>query len=441
MAERKPSESLPKTILSHAALISLSIVFLIPFVWLLTSSLKSETHLFTFPPEWIPRGEYLYLGDGVGSDPVDEGVDSETEYRGWAEVVRQEVVEYAPIQYDDEGKAMERKPLRTKVTLVNRLGAPLQAPVATIDVPEPVSDLDKGIFNPKLLDALRASEVDLPDKPVLKLVTPGREWRIPQRREGELILNRHGDQLKITTDDPSRRIVDFESIETKAWPTFRHYVKGVKGFSFALFLQNTLFIAALTVLGSVLSCSWVAFGFSVIEWPGRDKIFYLMLATLMLPPQVTMIPLFLIFKSLGWINTYLPLIVPQFLGNAFFIFLLRQFFLTIPKDLIDAARIDGCSTFRIYWQIVMPLSIPALATVALFTFMISWNDFMGPLIYVVDEAKYTLSLGLAMFKGRFASRYGEMMAVSVLLTLPIIVLFFFTQKTFIQGIKTSGMKG
>ena len=424
MAEDKRTQTLFKSVLSHAALITLSVVFLIPFVWLLTSSFKSELHLFSKPPEWIPRGEYLQLDDGT-----------------WAEVVKQEVVAYHEQAYDDAGLPLERRPKRTKVRLVDGVGDSLMAELCTAAPPADLNDMDRGVIHDALRQAFADSGNALLDNPRMDPIVYGRRWEIPVHKELTYTIKYRDGALHAYSDTPAWRTIASERIETKPWSTLRHYVKGVQGFNFPLFLQNTLTIALLTVLGTVLSCSWVAFGFSILEWRGRNKVFYLMLATMMLPPQVTMIPLFVIFKQLGWINTYMPLIFPSFLGNAFFIFLLRQFFLTIPKDLIDAARVDGCSTLRIYWQIALPLSIPALATVALFTFMFSWNDFMGPLIYVVDEAKYTLSLGLAMFKGRFASRYGEMMAVSVLLTIPIIVLFFFTQKTFIQGIKTSGMKG
>jgi multiple sugar transport system permease protein len=221
--------------------------------------------------------------------------------------------------------------------------------------------------------------------------------------------------------------------------TFAHYIKGVESFSFFLFLKNSLVICFLTVIGSILSCSLAAYGFSLVEWRGRDTCFYFLLATMMLPPQVTMVPVFMIFRQLGWINTILPLVVPFFLGNAFFIFLLRQFFLSIPRDLIDAARIDGCHELRIWAMIVLPLSRPALATVGLFAFLYAWNDFLGPLIYLMDESKYTLSLGLAMLRGQYLSDWGALMAVSTLMVIPIIILFFFTQKTFIQGINTTGL--
>jgi len=184
----------------------------------------------------------------------------------------------------------------------------------------------------------------------------------------------------------------------------------------------------------------VAYGLSRIEWRGRDTLFIIILSTMMLPYQVIMVPMFAVFTWLGWIDTFLPLTVPSFLGNAFFIFLLRQFFMTIPKDLTDAAKLDGCSELGVYRRIVLPLSVPALATVGLFTFMNTWNDFLGPLIYLFDEKRYTLSLGLAMFLGQYGSYWGRLMAVSTVVTVPIIVLFFLTQRTFIQGITLTGIK-
>ena len=206
-------------------------------------------------------------------------------------------------------------------------------------------------------------------------------------------------------------------------------------------LKNTIIICLFAVFGTVLSSSLVAYGLSRINWKGRDTLFTIIISTMMLPGQVTMIPIFAIFVWLGWIDTFLPLIVPTFLGNAFFIFLLKQFFMTIPQELSEAARIDGCSEWQIYTRVIMPLTKPALATVGLFTFMNTWNDFMGPLIYLVDESKYTLSLGLSMFMGQYGSQYGMMMAISTLVTIPIVIMFFFTQKTFIQGITMSGIKG
>jgi len=220
-----------------------------------------------------------------------------------------------------------------------------------------------------------------------------------------------------------------------------NYSDALNTFPFLQYLRNTLVICIIAVIGTILSCSLVAYGLACVQWKGRELLFWAMLATMMLPGQVTMIPLFLTYKKLGWINTILPLTVPTFLGNAFFIFLLRQFYRSVPVDLMEAARLDGSSDLGIWARIMLPLSKPALAVVALFTFMGTWNDFLGPLIYLQDDRKYTLSIGLAMFQGQFGTDWGKMMAMSVLMTLPIILLFFFTQKQFIQGVKLSGIKG
>jgi multiple sugar transport system permease protein len=222
--------------------------------------------------------------------------------------------------------------------------------------------------------------------------------------------------------------------------TMENYEKGLSSIPFLLYLRNTLVICVTCVVGVILSSSLVAYGLSRIEWRGRDVLFIVIIATMMLPYQVIMVPMFAIFTWLGWIDTFLPLTVPAFLGNAFFIFLLRQFFMGIPNDLTDAAKLDGCSEFGVYRRIMIPLSVPALATVGLFTFMNTWNDYLGPLIYIFDEQKYTLSLGLAMFLGQYGSYWGRLMAVSTVVTVPIVVLFFLTQRTFIQGITLTGMK-
>ncbi|HOZ47034.1 MAG TPA: carbohydrate ABC transporter permease [Candidatus Hydrogenedentes bacterium] len=212
-------------------------------------------------------------------------------------------------------------------------------------------------------------------------------------------------------------------------------------FRFWQFLSNTLFVCAFTVTGNILASSMVAYGFARLRWPGRNLLFYTMLGTMMVPAQTMMIPVFLVFRRLGWIDSFLPLIVPPLFGNAFFIFMLRQFFLTVPRDLLDAARVDGHGEIAIWWRVVMPLSIPAIAVVGLFSFLGSWNDFINPLIYLLDETRYTLSLGLAMFQGQYEAQYGRLMAASALMTCPIVVLFFFTQRQFIEGIKMTGIKG
>ncbi len=223
---------------------------------------------------------------------------------------------------------------------------------------------------------------------------------------------------------------------------WRNYAEVFNRMPFLLYLRNTTLITAMTVIGTVLSSSLVAYSFACLRWPGRDRIFIIVIATMMLPLHVVMIPLFVIFKELHWLNTYKPLIVPAFLGGgAFYIFILRQFFLTIPRELFDAARIDGCSEWRLYWGIAMPLARPALITVAILAFMFSWNDFLGPLIYLSDQAKNTLALGLAMFVGQLQTEWGVLMAASIIIMVPVVIIFFLFQRYFIQGFTMSGMKG
>lgn len=222
---------------------------------------------------------------------------------------------------------------------------------------------------------------------------------------------------------------------------FENYVEVFQKMPFLIYLKNSVFITVVTIIGTVLSSSLVAYAFGCLKWPGRDFLFIFILATMMLPIQVTMIPIFVLFKEIGWLNTFKPLTIPAFFGGgAFNIFLLRQFFLSIPKDLLDSARIDGCSELRIYWNIVLPLAKPALATVAILTFMFSWNDFLGPLIYLSDKMKNTLALGLGMFVGQYTTEWTLLMAASVLMMLPMILIFFFFQKYFIQGFTMSGLK-
>lgn len=223
--------------------------------------------------------------------------------------------------------------------------------------------------------------------------------------------------------------------------TWESYTEGLTAIPFLLYLKNTLVICAACVLGTVLSCSMVAYGLSRIPWRGREVFFYTLIGTMLLPPQVTMVPVFTIFKNLGWLDTFLPLIVPAFMGGAFNVFLLRQFFRTIPNELTEAARMDGATEWDNYRRVVLPLAKPALWTIGLFAFIGSWNDYLGPLIYLFDDRKYTLSLGLAMFRTQYGAEWGQMMAVSTVVTIPLIILFFFTQRTFVQGITMTGIKG
>lgn len=223
-----------------------------------------------------------------------------------------------------------------------------------------------------------------------------------------------------------------------AWSNYTHAMTAIPFFTY---LKNSVLVTVFSIVGVALSSSLVAYAFACLRWPGRDALFILLLATMMLPPQVTLIPLFILFCQLGWVDTLKPLIVPGFLGGAFFIFLLRQFFLTLPKDLFEAARIDGCTSFGIWWRIAVPLSRPALMTVVIFTLNGAWNDFLGPLIYLSSEEKKTLALGLQAFTGQTGAEQSELMAISVLMILPLLIVFFLGQKYFVEGIALTGMKG
>ena len=226
---------------------------------------------------------------------------------------------------------------------------------------------------------------------------------------------------------------------------FSNYVDAWTTRPFALYVRNTLVILLLNEIAVLVSASFCAYGFARIDFPGRNVWFAILLATVMLPGIVTMIPQFVIFSRIGWVNTILPLTVPFFFGGgAFNIFLLRQFFRTLPAELADAAYIDGASEITIYWRIMLPLAKPALATIAIFTFIGTWNDFMGPLLYLAkDPNKFTVALGLAMFRTAFAgrTRWDLLMAASTMMIIPVIFVFFVAQRYFIQGIAISGLKG
>lgn len=225
-------------------------------------------------------------------------------------------------------------------------------------------------------------------------------------------------------------------------PTFKAYPEAIFDASMLKYGLNTLFICVMNVIGAVFSNTLVAYSFARIKWPGRDAMFLVVLATMMLPYQVVMVPLYILFSKIGWVNTYLPLIVPTYFASAFFVFLLRQFLRTIPEELSDAARIDGASEFRILTSVFLPLIKPALAVVALFEFIGNWNAFLQPLIYLSDENKYTISLGLMNLRMHYGlSNYATIMAAAFMSLLPIAVLFFLAQRTFIEGIALTGIKG
>lgn len=224
-------------------------------------------------------------------------------------------------------------------------------------------------------------------------------------------------------------------------PQWQNFSAATEYIPFWGYMLNTAIICALTILGTVASCALIAYGFARVQWPGRNVVFVIYLSTIMLPAQVTMIPLYIVFRNMGWVGTIWPLVVPAFFGNVVYVFLMRQFFMTIPNELSDAARIDGAGEFGIFRRIMLPLLKPALASVALFTFVATYRDFLGPLIYLQDETQWTISLGLKMFQNMYGLQWQLMMAASALTMIPTIVLFFLTQRTFIEGIALTGIKG
>ncbi len=221
-----------------------------------------------------------------------------------------------------------------------------------------------------------------------------------------------------------------------------NYAAAISKMNLGIQLVNTLVIVLWSILGTTLSCAIVGYTFARGRFVGRTKLFLVCIATMMLPMQVTMIPRFIFFRSLGWIDTYYPFIIPTFFGNAFFIFLFRQYFLTIPSDLEDAARIDGCGHFGTFWHIMLPMAKPIVITCMVFTFMGTWNAFMQPLIYLNSETNYTLAIGLAMFRDQYSSMQPNLvMAGSFMMMMPVLIIFFLAQKAFMKGVVVSGVKG
>ncbi len=226
-----------------------------------------------------------------------------------------------------------------------------------------------------------------------------------------------------------------------ATPMWSNYPEALTRVPFGLFAANTLFLTAVNIIGSVLSCSVVGYAFARLRFPGKKTLFAVLIATLMVPEQVTFIPLFVIFRQLGWLNTYLPLTVPAFFGNAFLIFLFRQYVMTIPRDLDEAARIDGCGTWGVFYRVLLPLLRPPMMLIVVFTFLWTWNDYLKPLIYLTDYNRLTIQIGLAFFRGQFSVEWHLLMAATLVTMLPCLAIYFAAQRHLIGGIASVGLKG
>lgn len=348
--DRRAARETGRQVGLHLLLLTGSAIFMVPFAWLVVTSLKEDEDMSRFPPVWIPRQQVKtwYEGREAGLAKVP--------YRGRRVTV-------AVLQEKETGENV----------------------VAVLSPAE-----------------LRGTTLQVPRASVEKV------------RQFAPVWKNYPDALEFLPPETHAGLV---------------------------FLWNTVFLCALSIVGTLLSSSLVAFSFARLRWPGRNAAFVVLLATMMLPGAVTMMPVFLIFRWLGWIDTLRPLWVPTFLGSAFNVFLLRQFFLTIPNDLEDAAKIDGCSYFGIYWRIMLPLIKPALAAITIMTFMASWNNFMGPLIYVSSPERMPVAYALQLFQTAHGGEPGLLMAASTMMMLPVLVIFFLTQRYFIQGVTLTGIKG
>ncbi|EQA3604874.1 carbohydrate ABC transporter permease [Enterococcus hirae] len=248
--------------------------------------------------------------------------------------------------------------------------------------------------------------------------------------------------MVFTSLKPMEEIVRYPPTFFPEKIVWQNYLDTITAFPFWRYARNTLLITVLVVFGNVLSNSFIAYGFAKLDFPGKKLMFALVLSTMMIPGFVTMIPQYVLFSKIGWVGTYLPLIVPSFFGNAFNIFLMRQFYLSINDELIEAAEIDGANHFYIWSRLMLPLTKPALITIAIHSFNAAWNDFLGPLLYIQDQEKYTLQIGLQVFQNQATTQWNYLMAGATLVLIPTILMFFFAQRYFIEGMDlTGGSKG
>lgn len=364
----------------YLLLIAAAALFATPFVWLVSTSLKPLEQAMAFPPTWLPRAYFATLA----GERVEVTVDFP----------------------------------------VNQAGIVAEA----VSGPAP----RKRVF----FTAEQAATISPAEWKILHRVSPG--WV-------------HVTERGVRDRAPRWDVVPHDSVEAKIRFRWENYPEalgamssgaGDRQISFWRFLTNTLVVCILGVIGTVLSNAIVGYGFARLQWRGREAFFAITLATMMVPFPVLMVPLYGIFRHLGWIGTLLPLWMPAWFGSAFNIFLFRQFFRRIPMELTEAARIDGCSEWAIFWRVILPLSKPVIATAALLHFLYAWNDFVGPLLYLTRKETFTLSLALQSYLSQNGGvQWHYLMAASAVTVAPVVVLFFFAQRTFIQGIATTGSKG
>jgi multiple sugar transport system permease protein len=408
------------TPLIHLPLVILATVFAVPLLWLLLTAVQPREQVGKIPPEWLPRQSFITVARETVpvTSPSPVGSDK---------------LLVVPDAGPQAGKALLVDPvdfgggqLKVRTQVADRILESEYPATVKQHVPAHFVMVKEWFLSKYAAREARVFYVE-----------PGRVTR-----HVSAVLGNYPEAIRALTaseKDKARPLGELLARSSFPWTAKGDRSKTV---TFLTYLSNTLLVALLSVVGTLTSSSLVAYGLSRIQWRGRITLFNVTLATMMVPFPVLMVPLYGVFRSLGWVGTLMPLWVPTFFGGAFNIFLLRQFFLTIPGELSDAARIDGCSEFGIFWRVILPLSRPALSVVALFTFLHAWNDFLGPLIFLTDPETFTMALGLQQYRSQFGgSEWHLLMAASALLVMPIIVLFFFAQKTFIQGISTTGMGG
>jgi multiple sugar transport system permease protein len=380
----------------YAALGLGALLFAFPLVWMALTALKPIEQTMTLPPTWLPHAHHATV-DG-------------------------RVVEVVPL------RRLTGVSWLLEYTEGARAGARTVVPAGHADASLPGVRLVREAA-PGWWEVQERSATRQVARPLLLEVVPPGDLRVSVRPRWENF-------------PVALRSMGGRSVEGAEGSIEERPFNPATDATFLTFLLNTVLVCTLGVAGTVLSNAIIAYGFARLKWRGREAFFAITLSTMMIPFPVLMVPLYGIFRDLGWIGTLLPLWVPAFFGSAFNIFLMRQFFRTIPEELSEAARIDGASEWRIFWTIILPLSRPVLAVAALFHFLHAWNDFLGPLLYLTERPTFTLALALQNFQTQHGGvQWHHLMAASLVTVLPIIVLFFFAQKTFIQGIATTGTKG
>ena len=382
---------------THAALVSGSVVFGLPFAWLVLTSFKEDRDInSTQGLVWLPQVTVTapYL------DPVQPTY----------EAVHQGIVV--------RGRRIEAK-----------------GEAIRIDVAEPLGLRGRSFWVPVASARVVARQV-----PLVVLPSGARGLLVGPGLRGQSVLPLGAGKARVEVADADLAYVRRPGLRWQNYSEALQYLPPETAMGL-VYLKNTMILVVGGVVGTLISCSMVAYGFARIRFPGRDALFGVLLATMMLPGAVTMLPTFLIFRSLGWVDTLLPLWVPAFFASAFNVFMLRQFFMGIPAEFDDAAKIDGCTYFRTFWQIMLPQIKPALAVISIWTFMGAWNSFMGPLIYLNSPEKMPLAYALQLFSGDRASEPGLMMAFATMSMIPVLALFFFAQRYFIEGVSLSGLGG